>query len=177
MSEPTTADSPLFSAERSCETTPLVPADPNQGTWAKTCPQWPLVQGRWRGGLLGPRTNWPVCHLGQGDMSKTTMSTGAQPLSHTPRLNSPDLKSSENQKALIKFSADSFSSGTCLNHPIKRECPRFTAGTLSVWFWVLPQTCSLCSYSFLKFKKKRKMKMRILNCVDLKSFELWVMDL
>lgn len=158
------------------KTTPLVPANPNQGTWAKTCPQVAVAAGR-VGGLLGSRTNWPVRHL-RGGMSTTAMSTGAQPLSHTPRLNSPDLKSSENQKALIKFSADPFSSGTCLDHPIKHECPCFTAGTLSVWLRVLPQTRSLCPYSSLKFKKKRKMKTRILNCVISRvlNYGLWTFN-
>ena len=77
--------------------------------------------GPWCGeGGGSPRTQDQLdcVPLGEGGMSTTAMSTGAQPLSHTPRLNSPDLRSSENQKALIKFSADSFSSGTCLK-PVK----------------------------------------------------------
>lgn len=88
------------------KTTHLVPADPSQWTWAKTCPQVALE--RW----AVPRAQDQLACVSLGGMSTTATLTGAQPLSHNPHPQLPKPKSSENHKALTKFSANSFGSET-----------------------------------------------------------------
>lgn len=53
------------------------------------------------GGLLGPRTNWPVCHL-WGHVNNCNVNRSPTPQPHTP-LNSPDLKSSETKRLLLSL--------------------------------------------------------------------------